>query len=464
MISPGELAERLPDLIDEIREAGYSIGVEQYIAAQDLLLALAENGALSDDPARYRTLLGPIFCRSAPEQEDFHVRFDRWIAGGMLVPKGEASLWLRSELDEVERGARAWRRVLAVVSIAALALVAYLRFVPRPKPPGSIPAEKRDLQDKGAGKGTKEPEASQGGADHAGAPPAPTAANVNSGSRGSIGEQVANPAADVPETSPPPLAEKSVAGNSVRADPPPTSVPATEQNAVSQAKAGAAGKKVMAPPSGALKPQRRINGPIVLWTTLCVLVAGCFAWRIWWIYRARLFLRRAATSDLPDVAHLSVKGAGGEVFRNFELVRMAQRLRYRRAIASERIDVRATVLRTVRNAGWFTPVAGRSLVIPEYLVLIDRESFHDHQARFFDELVSRLEKDEVIISRYDFNGDPRVCRSAGRIADAETIRGLAARHPDHRLLIMSRGSGLIDPLTEEVAAWVDLFSRWNERY
>src|SRR5207249_7425510 len=120
--------------------------------------------------------------------------------------------------------------------------------------------------------------------------------------------------------------------------------------------------------------------------TLFLLVAGLVGWKWWWVYRARLFLTRRTTSEVPDLARLSVKGAGGELFRDFALALMAQRLRQRRPIASDRIDIRATVLGTVRNVGWFTPVPGHSLPIPEYLVLIDRASHHDHQAKFFDEL------------------------------------------------------------------------------
>src|SRR5580698_10386191 len=80
MISPQRLAERLPDFIDELRSAGYRIGVEQYIAAEDLLFLLGSRGEFPSDPARLRTLLGPLFCTSPEEQDDFRARFDAWLA------------------------------------------------------------------------------------------------------------------------------------------------------------------------------------------------------------------------------------------------------------------------------------------------------------------------------------------------------------------------------------------------
>jgi hypothetical protein len=50
----------LTDFIDELRESGYRIGVSQYIAVQDLIVALANQGKLPDNPERLRTLLAPI--------------------------------------------------------------------------------------------------------------------------------------------------------------------------------------------------------------------------------------------------------------------------------------------------------------------------------------------------------------------------------------------------------------------
>ena len=132
-MTPAEvLAGRLPDLIDELRDAGYAIGIEQYVAAEDLLLTLAARGGLPDDPGRYRTLLGPIFCKSAQEQEDFQARYDRWIAQDLPAPPRDTARWLERELSDIEQGARTWRRVLVAGSVAVLfiAAVAYFALMP----------------------------------------------------------------------------------------------------------------------------------------------------------------------------------------------------------------------------------------------------------------------------------------------------------------------------------------------
>jgi hypothetical protein len=432
MIAPADLAERLPNLIDELRETGYPIGIEQYVAAQDILLALAGTGALSDDPSRYRSLLGPIFCTSAQEQDDFRTRFDRWIARGMMPPRRNANEWLSSELNKVERGARVWRWALAAGSIAALILVGFFLSWPRLSNSPAAPADTKTAMVAPALNETQ----------------SETAANPPVGPSPSVAGRVE------------PIEVVGPAAGNVK--PMPVEIVGSSDPVSSQAEMGTPDASEQ--PSPGPVPQRGSGRRAVLLTTLSLLMAGALGWKLWWVYRARLFLSQQTTSEHPDLARVSVKGAGGELFRDFGLARMAQRLRHRRPVASGRIDVRATVRSTVRNAGWLTPVTGSSLLIPEYLVLVDRTSHHDHQAQFFDELIDRLEHDGVIIDRYEFNNDPRICHRAEAVADVETIRSLAARHPEHRLLIISKGAGLINPLTGEAAAWVDQFSRWPERF
>ena len=70
--------ENLVIFIDELRDAGYNIGVTQYIAAQDLVLALIAQGN-NLDHQRFKNMLGSLLCSSPQEQEDFRQRFDQWI-------------------------------------------------------------------------------------------------------------------------------------------------------------------------------------------------------------------------------------------------------------------------------------------------------------------------------------------------------------------------------------------------
>ena len=43
--------EKLVEFIDELRRSGYSIGTQQYLAVQELLMVLAAQGRLPAQPA-----------------------------------------------------------------------------------------------------------------------------------------------------------------------------------------------------------------------------------------------------------------------------------------------------------------------------------------------------------------------------------------------------------------------------
>src|SRR5689334_22827610 len=100
----GSFEADLSDLVQWLRASGFRIGVDQALAAQDLLVVLAGGGGLPDDEARLRTLLAPIFCRTPAEQAEFYHHFSDWTkrrdatATGREVPS--------SSLSDAERDVR----------------------------------------------------------------------------------------------------------------------------------------------------------------------------------------------------------------------------------------------------------------------------------------------------------------------------------------------------------------------
>ena len=77
---PNIQLEDLLALAETLRGAGFAVGTQQYIAAHELLIALAARGQLPEDPNKWRTLLGPIFCSSRRERKEFAVHFAAWLA------------------------------------------------------------------------------------------------------------------------------------------------------------------------------------------------------------------------------------------------------------------------------------------------------------------------------------------------------------------------------------------------
>ncbi len=74
------LANDLSNFIEDLRFASYNIGMTQFIAAQNLILALIERDALPTEPEQLRILLGPVLCHSAQEQAEFKQYFDEWMS------------------------------------------------------------------------------------------------------------------------------------------------------------------------------------------------------------------------------------------------------------------------------------------------------------------------------------------------------------------------------------------------
>ena len=72
----GAWPEQLEELLERLRQEGFRIGVAETLRLHRLLLALVDRGVPLDDPQRLTSLLGPVLCRSASEQEAFarHVR------------------------------------------------------------------------------------------------------------------------------------------------------------------------------------------------------------------------------------------------------------------------------------------------------------------------------------------------------------------------------------------------------
>ena len=138
--------ENLVIFIDELKDAGFNIGVAQYIAAQDLVLALVtEDNNL--DHQRFKNMLGSLLCSSPQEQEDFRHRFDQWVHRmGVKIATDDSKAHekarkLESELIKIRKQSKNWKRIwFFVLGIAIFAIlgvsIAYFSSSPiRIKPP-----------------------------------------------------------------------------------------------------------------------------------------------------------------------------------------------------------------------------------------------------------------------------------------------------------------------------------------
>ena len=184
---------------------------------------------------------------------------------------------------------------------------------------------------------------------------------------------------------------------------------------------------------------------------------------LWWRRRSRLFLSRRLYRERQRVSVARVRHAGRPVYPEAAVRKAARALAAHRAEPSAELDARATVERTIANAGAFTPVPALRRVQPEYVALLDRLGGWDQQARLVEELLLRLKDERLHASHYFFSGDPGVCHSGDPREGPLSLDDLFARHPSATLLLFSDGRGLTSPLTGRLAEWVGGLEKWKRR-
>src|SRR4051812_4571594 len=81
----------LPGLIAELRARDFAVSVDQCLAAEKVLFALAAERTWPEQAA---TWLAPVFATSPQTQAEFYQAFNQW-AALQSVPVGEAPMGLR---------------------------------------------------------------------------------------------------------------------------------------------------------------------------------------------------------------------------------------------------------------------------------------------------------------------------------------------------------------------------------
>ncbi|HEX7333937.1 MAG TPA: hypothetical protein VF290_20705 [Pyrinomonadaceae bacterium] len=457
----------LIDFLNELRAAGFDVSTQRYIAAQDLLIALAANGNLPEDPRSLRTLLGPVVCSSPREQENFYRYFDRWIKRNPQAAKpvqADVAVNTATEAPVKRRWTDLFRKpafvagslVLLVGLIAGIAYVVSARTLTltgsvvdadnnRPLSGATISYSQTTVSSDGDGKFAITYRKRD----------LPIAIDVESANyetgKEVIDANTTSPFAvrlvPVPTPTPTPAASP-VPSVIPEATPRPTPLPSPVKI------------EVLPLPSEYVLETRRA------WTGYGIAILPLFLFGGWWMWKLtfnRALLQKIQRVTEPRLEQLVVKGGASQLFQGPSFRRTIQELRRHRQRGASDLDAQRTVARTIQRGGLFTPAYGSRQTLPEYLVLIDRASFADQQARLDDEIVRRLVQDHVFVDTYHFQGDPRHCRKQDANSPYFSLHEISAVHPDHHLLIFSDGSSFINPLTGETERWVEMFSSWTSR-
>ncbi len=92
----------------------------------------------------------------------------------------------------------------------------------------------------------------------------------------------------------------------------------------------------------------------------------------------------------------------------------------------------------------------------KFIVLIEKLSFNDHQAEFFDRLTHQLSELDITITRYFFKAN---FHSGYKTQISQQLLAQLSKHsPENRLIIISEGN---NPITHQLLDWVLNSSNWS---
>ncbi|MFL0646369.1 GUN4 domain-containing protein [Cylindrospermopsis raciborskii UAM/DH-BiRr] len=366
--------DRLIELIELLREAGYKIGISEHIAAQDLILFLIAEGQTLDDPKQLRTLLGPIFCKSLIEQENFQYHFDNWLK---LIKEIGLSHTVEDKGSlPVARRRIPWRQLQWILIFIAVLM-------------GTLKSEQ-----------TFSP---------INPPPSPTVPQT-------------------PNETLPPISQT----------PSPT-VPQTQEQTL---------------------PVPWQIALIYFSLSLCFIYIGL---QLLWLWRANLFLHRSSTKIIPELQTISIPELEQNLFPRHLFINIAKNFRQRILVPTNILDVEKTIDAFFQRGRWLEPIYRNSAAIPEYLFLVERTSYRDHQSKFVAEMIEQLKNDGVYVETYFYDEDPRICFSSDEHNSPLKLHQIATKYSQHYLIVVSDTEKLFSSITGELEPWVNQLLDWENR-
>jgi formylglycine-generating enzyme required for sulfatase activity len=195
----------------------------------------------------------------------------------------------------------------------------------------------------------------------------------------------------------------------------------------------------------------------VVWT---LIVVGLWAYRAW---RNRKLIAEHDPHDKPPYFwNIHIEGADALLDTSDAVQRLANLMRRREDTDTFRLDMPRTVQASIERGGLPVFQYRQQSRPSEYLLLIDRQSVRNHRARLFDTIYQAFLAQEVLVSRYFYDSDMRVCFDEAHPYGL-SIADVQQRHYQARLILIGTGAQLLSPLSGKMAAWTPIFQQWKDR-
>ncbi len=143
-----ELLTRLSRLDVLLRQEGFAHGPDRWLNLQDLLLRMAQDGRLPDDPAALRPFIAPLFCRTPDEQRRFDGLFQLWVAGEtskQLLPEKPSVPRIPKQAAKSYRDSFRFLVMAALVTILGVGVLTYFLVPEEALEPEPEPVEKQEI-------------------------------------------------------------------------------------------------------------------------------------------------------------------------------------------------------------------------------------------------------------------------------------------------------------------------------
>ncbi|HEX8492775.1 MAG TPA: hypothetical protein VF658_08045 [Pyrinomonadaceae bacterium] len=394
-----------------LREQGFEVGVTHYVSVQRLLDKV-EIEHLST-PERLETLLCPIFATTKEQQAQFYKAFRNYaetISGDKINGRGDPDP--RTDPPPTSRKKQLLAIGAALISVSLISYVIYK--VTRPQSSTNINANRNTS-------------------------PSPPGGNAEANT-------------SVPANNNPGV----VGANSTGAN---TSIKPANIN---RPPASNDGNTNSAPQSAQPPPPQQHSWMAFFLFMFLVLLCFFLLYEFYRRIRRWRSLKRQRRKFLPHTWPLAVTRPLPALYDTEEFRKAARYLRRRQVSEFHRLDIKATVAATIKALGLLVIRDSPDSKPPEYLILIERVSEHDHQARLFEELAHALKRENVFVTYYFYETDPRVCSDQSGDVTVR-LTELLSKYSDHRLLIFADGGALINPQTGELESWTKSFLNWHER-
>ena len=448
----------LAELVMRLRESGFRADTRQYLTAHQLLLALAAHGKRLDDvgnPDLIVSHLRPVFCTSPEEQVRFEEITRSWLKAPLSKPAVVRSG--RSYTDPrkwIVAGTRLGRLAVGLVLMFLAGFLVYYWLVPVAIR-GSILREESWPE---GGKIRLEP-----------APETRVSFEGQAVSLDDLGRFVLRVARiQLPKTLMASLSDyrdemlvirpSFPSEITIRLRPTPSSPPPSPHAVIS-----IGNPQTLTLEPTAASPLERMQWPLIFAVSaVAALITYTFliaAERL----RRRLVLKRLPVDQRPELHTLVSEILPPIDLSGSQIRRLVGGLRRPREQEAVDLDAAKTVEATARAAGFFSPVFVPRRQMPEYLVLISRRSAEDHQARWIEALMQRIEQSGVVMARYYFGDDPRVCWRADTLLQHCLLSELAVIHHSATLFLFTESAACFDPISGDPAPWTETLRSWQRR-